>query len=147
MSNPDAMLAVMLAGDPESVGLGAHSLSEDRYERLFAIRAAIIEHHRADQPVDIGLGILMMELNRSFNEMPSDEDVGRAVEIIQGLFNNPNEINDLNESQIRYIEDVAVNIGIVRTLLYSYGVQPSEDFLNSERWMNWFVRYRLFMVV
>jgi hypothetical protein len=140
MLNPEAMLLVMLAGDPASIDM-APDETGCRYERLFALRNAVATavnldgdidaaHKAANQALDL--------LEEEFSEQVEDEDLERAVEIISGLYLNPREIDDLSESEIAAIEDSAVCAGFARTLMRSYGIDLSDD----PRWLRFLMRYR-----
>lgn len=137
MVNPEAMLTVMQGGDPASIDSYL-----DHYEQLFFLRDTLVQAHRNGDDTRDLVGAVFDMLDEEFGEMPDDDDRERAREIITGLFNNPREIEDLVENQIAVIEDVAVNVGLVRSLLYSYGVN-----LDCDAFFKWVARYRFYMVV
>jgi hypothetical protein len=144
MPNPEAMLTAMFGGDPAAINMEA-SQRGDRYERLFGLRDELVDHLRANRThgVEVATRMIFQHLAEHFPEMPDDDDADRAQEIISGLFLNPREIEDLVESQIAVIEDAAVNVGIIRSLIYSYGI----DLSKSAEFFPWMVRYRKYMVV
>lgn len=142
-SNPEAMLIIMQGGDPESIGVEYDSLSTDRYERLFALRQEIVDRIRDGHGSDPLIAMMLFRELRSFPSMPDDEDHARAQDIITGLFHNPREIEDIPGNVIEVIEDVVVNIGIVRSLILGYEL----DLSASDDFVKWMMCYRTYMIL
>lgn len=142
MPTPEAMLLVMQGGDQEGLDLSPYDADYERYGRLFDARDTLVAAYRAGEPHDVCLDGLFRILDEEFCDMPDEDDRERAREIISGLFQNPREIEDLMPNQIAVIEDTAVNVGMIRSLLYSYGLD-----LTSDAFFKWVARYRHYMVV
>lgn len=142
-SNPEAMLILMQGCDPASVDIEP-DLAGDRYERLFGLRDELIEHFRAGREhcARVALGMIFGHLARDFSEMPDDDERERAQQIITGLFHNPREIEDLPGNVIAVIEDTAVNVGVVRVIIYSYRIPVPVELLGP-----WMSRYRAYMTI
>lgn len=139
-ANPEAMILVMLGGDPACIDLEPCA-DGDRFERLLHLRNSIVGAQRDGDEIsrDQSIGLLFDLLRTDFSEMPSREDVSQSRIIISGLLQNHREIEDLPGNVIEVIHDVCVNIGIINTLIKSYGVDFPEELL-----LPWMLRYRLF---
>jgi hypothetical protein len=139
------MLLVMLAGDPASIDMEADE-NGDRFERLFALRNAIADAVNRDKTNDTQSALPLTNaalalLRDEFSEPVETEDIARAAEIISGLYLNPREIDDINGSELEAIHDTAVCAGFARTLMFSYGIDLSDD----PEWLMFLIQYRRFL--
>jgi hypothetical protein len=139
MINVDAMMILVQGGDPAVVGLDADVDSGDPYERLFGLRQKVITER-----TDAAMSELFEHLREEFCDIPDADSRERAQQLVYGVIANPREIDDLNESELYAVHDPLVNVGVMRTLLYSYDFQPSDD---DGQMMDWYVRFHYYMVV
>lgn len=147
MINVDALIALIKGGDPETVNLEANVDSSDPYERVFGLRNALVEAHRYDPPsVTKAFEALLDDLRVEFGELPEREDRERVQQIVAGVILNPREIDDLNESELYASHDVLLNVGVMRTILYSYGILLGEE-ADDSLLVDWMAHYSFYMVV
>lgn len=139
MINVDAMLLLMQGGDPAAADLESDLDSRDPYERLFGLRQKVVTER-----TDAAMSELFAYLREEFCDIPDAESRDRAQQIVYGVIANPRELDDLNESELYAVHDVLVNVGVVRTLLYSYGIEISDD---DGQFTDWYVRFHYYMVV
>ena len=140
MINVDAMLNLMQGGDPAAVNLEADVASSDDYERLYGLRDQVVSNRD-----DASFEKLLDALRVDFCDLPDAEDRERVQQLVYGIIANPREIDDLNESELYAVHDVLINVGVMRTLLYSYGIEVGHA--NDDIFFDWYVRFHYYMVV
>lgn len=137
--NVEAMMLLVQGGDPGAIDLEADLNSTDPYERLFGLRQKVITER-----TDAAMSELFEYLREEFCDIPDAASRDRVQQIVYGVIANPREIEDLNESELYAVHDPLVNVGLLRTLLYSYGIEPNDD---DGQFMDWYVRFHYYMVV
>ena len=137
--NVDAVLAAITSDVYEG---------DARYEELFAARSALIAENfrqrtELSRNIDRELNALLDILATHFSEMPDDDQRELAQEMVHAIITNPIALDDYSQRQLSAIEDVVVNVAIIRTLIYSYEVRPSDD---NEIFVDWMARYLFYFV-
>lgn len=122
----------------------------DRYKRLLAARNDLAANRDNDQTIE-KLRALMTVLREDFPERPAKEDMVLARELLGELIGDPEKIADWSEAQVAILEDLVVNIGIVRALLRNYGIgcgaNEEDNSFAREELVAWAMQHRDYFCV